>query len=181
MDVLAALKCWPITVELAGREFTIPPVPASEWFLAILGEKPLPIVPGMLPSDEEDEVADLIAYGELELREVVEASRDALELASGWRWWEADRLIRSSAAQWKLVGGELTRAGVDLNRWPLGAVLNTLYTLAARGLNEQQRQQLDFQISKPPSGLSEEDHERIAEEMFEELMAGAAGGALPAG
>lgn len=171
MDVLAALKCWPITFELAGLEFTIPPVPASEWFLAILGEKPLPIIPGMLPDDQEEEIADMITYGELGLREVVEASRDALEVASGWRWWEADRLIRSAAAQWKTVGGELTRAGVDLNDWPLGAVLNTLYTLAVRGLNEQQRQQLDFQISKPPAGLSEEEHERIAEEMFSELLA----------
>jgi len=101
------------------------------------------------------------------------ASRDALELASGWRWWEADRLIRSAGAQWKVVGGELALAGVDLDAQPLGAVLNTLYVLAARSLNEQQRQQLDFQISAPPPELEEEEREALAEEMFEALLADA--------
>lgn len=176
MDPLAALKCWPITVELAGREFTIPPVPAADWFLAILGDAPLPIVPGMLPDEQEEEVADLITYGEVSLREVVTVSREALELASGWRWWEADRLIRSAGAQWKIIGGELVRAGVDLHAWPLGAVLNTLYTLAARGLDDQKRQQLDFQISSPPPGLGEEEREALAEEMFMDLLSSASPG-----
>lgn len=171
MDALAALKCWPITVELAGREFTIPPVPAAGWFLAILGEKPLPIIPGMLESGDEEALADLIVDGLVDLRELVVASRDALELASGWRWWEADRLIRSAGAQWKVIGGTLVQHGVDLNVQPLGAVLNVLYTLAAQGLDDQKRQALDFQISSPPAELGEEEREAIAEQMFQDLLA----------
>lgn len=173
MDPLAALKCWPITVELGGREFTIPPLPAAEWFLAVLGEKPLPIVPGLLSPEDEEVVSDLIVFGRVGLQEVVAVSREALELASGWRWWEADRLIRSAGAQWKLLGGELTRYGVDLNVLPLGAVLNALYSMAVKGLNEQKRQALDFQISQPPAELAEEEREALAEQMFMDLLADA--------
>lgn len=172
-DPLAALRCWPIHVELAGEEYTIPAVPARAWFLSILGGEPLPIVPGMLDPDDAERLSDRIVDGEVSLRELTLASRDALELASGWRWWEADRLIRSAGAQWKVVGGELALAGVDLDAQPLGAVLNTLYVLAARSLNEQQRQQLDFQISAPPPELEEEEREALAEEMFEALLADA--------
>lgn len=173
MDPLAALKCWPITVELGGLEFTIPPVPAAEWFLAILGGQPLPIVPGLLTPEEQEVVSDLIVFGRVDLREVVTASREALELASGWRWWEADRLIRSAGAQWKLLGGDLTRSGVDLNVLPLGAVLNALYSMAVKGMNEQKRQALDFQISQPPAELAEEEREALAEQMFMDLLADA--------
>jgi hypothetical protein len=176
MDALAALKCWPVVVEVGGREYTIPAVPAAEWFLSILGDKPLPIVPGMLPTEQEDELADRIAYGDVELREVVQVSREALEVASGWRWWEADRLIRSAGEQWKVVGGKLAQAGVDLHREPLGAVLNTIYTLAVANLDEQARQKLDFQISQPPAGLAEEDREALAEQMFMDLLDGASPG-----
>lgn len=175
MDALAALRCWPIHVELAGREFTIPPVPAADWFIAILGEKPLPIVPGMLPKEQEEEVAELIVNGEVDLKDLTQAARDALEVASGWRWWEADRLIRSAGAQWKIIGGELTRTGVDLHTQPLGAVLGTLYVLAVRNLDEQKRQQVDFQISRPPAELAEEEREAIAEQMFLDLLAEAGG------
>lgn len=169
MDALAALRCWPIHVELAGREYTIPPVPARDWFVAILGGTPLPIVPGMLPPAEAEEVADLIVTGRLDLPELVTASREALELASGWRWWEADRLIRSAGAEWKVVGGELARAGVSLDE-PLGAVLSAMYALAITGLDATKRQQLDFQISRPPAGLAEEEREALAEQMFMDLL-----------
>lgn len=169
MDALAALRCWPIHVQVGGREFTIPPVPAREWFLSILGGKPLPIVPGMLEPDDEELVSDMIVDGRVDLRELVVASREALELASGWRWWEADRLIRSAGVQWKVIGGELIRSGVTLDQ-PLGAVLAAMYAIASHGLDEQKRQALDFKISQPPTELAEEEREALAEEMFLELL-----------
>lgn len=168
---MAALRCWPVTVTLTGREFTIPALPASAWFIAVLGDEVLPIVPGLLGEADQEEVSDLIAFGDLGLEEVVAASRDALEVASGWRWWEADRLIRSAGAEWKVIGGELLRAGADLDRLSLGAVLGLIYALAARNLDPQKRQQLDFQISQPPRELAEQEREALAEEMFAELMA----------
>lgn len=178
MDPIAALKRSPVVVELGGREYTIPPIAAADWFVAILGGRPLPILPGLLADDEQEELSDALAFGEVGLDEVVAASRDALEVASGWRWWEADRLIRSAGEQWATIGGKLAQYGVDLTALPLGAALNVIWTLAQRGLNEQQRQQLAFQLSTPPAGLDEAEREALAEQMFDNLLSG---GPLPAG
>lgn len=171
MDALAALRCWPVTVTLAGREFTIPPQPASAWLVALLSDEPLPVVPGMLSPADRATVDDLLAVGTLSLTEVTDAERDALEAAGGWRWWEVLRLVHSAGAEWQFVGGELTRSGVDLDRVPFGAVLNAIYVMVVRSLDKQQRTTFDFQLKQPPMGLSEDEYEAMAGEMFADLMA----------
>ena len=175
-DALAALGVWPIEVELAGRTWTIPATPAAGWFIAILREDPLPIVPGMLDEDAQLDIVEMLAFGLVDADDIAQASRDALEVASGWRWWAADRMIRSAGAEWKQVNGQLIRRGIDLQTLPLGAVLNALYAMAVEGRDEQKRTQFDFDLNRPPAGaMSEEEREEQAAAMFAEAFREAGG------
>lgn len=174
MDALAALRRWPVTVELGGREYTIPPLPASEWFAAVLDGSSLAIVPGLLRERDREQVDDLLAAGAISLEDIAAVANDALEAASGWRWWEAGRLIYGAAEEWEAVGGELALRGVDMERVSLGTALAAIYRLVTRDLKEEKLHEFDLRLRQPPSSLSEEERERIAEEMFQRMMEEAA-------
>lgn len=175
-DALAALRIWTLEVELAGETFVVPPRPAVEWFLAILDEDvPLPLIPGLMDDDAEERVGDLLLEGELTTQEIVDRSRELLTEAAGRPWWEADRLIRSSGASWNIIGGELTRLGVDLGTVSLAAALNAIYVICVRTMDEKERNKFDVDLRLPPigiEGVKPEDlyDQRAAESAFATLM-----------
>lgn len=175
-DALAALRIWAIDVDLGGTTLTIPPRSARDWFEAILREDPLPIVPGLMGDGDQQVVEDLLLAGSVDLEEIVARSRDALQVAAGRPWWQADRLIRSAADQWTIIGGELTRLGVDLEKVSLAAALNTIYVVCVRTMTEEERNSFDIQLRTPPTGvpgLAVEDmyDQQAAESAFLALMA----------
>jgi hypothetical protein len=175
-DALAALKVWALEVELAGETFLVPPRPAADWFLAILDEDiPLPLIPGMMAADAEDRITDLLLDGTVSAELIATRSRELLTAAAGRPWWEADRLIRSSGASWHIIGGELTRLGVDLHAVSLAAALNAIYVVCVRTMDEKERNKFDIDLRLPPIGVegvtTEEMYDqRAAESAFAALM-----------
>jgi hypothetical protein len=174
-DVLAALRIWALDVELGGETFVVPARPAAEWFLAILDEDvPLPLIPGMMGADAEDRITDLLLDGAVTAELIAVRSRELLTAAAGRPWWEADRLIRSSGASWHIIGGELTRLGVDLGKVSLAAALNAIYVVCVRTMDEKERNKFDIDLRLPPIGV-----EGVApEEMYDQRAAEAAFTAL---
>lgn len=174
VDPVAALRIWSVTVEVAGQSYVIPALPAADWLEAILDENAaLPIVPGMLSEEDRETLWDAVCDGEVQQVELVEANRAALEVAGGRKWWECDRLIRSSAEYWHIVGGELARLGIQVDQVPLAAVLNAIYVICVRNMDDKERNKFDLDIRRPPLG---EDVEQIydakgAEDAFLALMA----------
>src|ERR1700733_10449980 len=76
-DALAALRSWAIDVDLGGDTFTVPPRPATDWFLAILDEDtPLPLIPGLMDGSAEERITDLILDGLTTTDEIVTRSRE---------------------------------------------------------------------------------------------------------
>lgn len=175
-DALAALRIWALDVELAGETFTVPARPAADWFLAILDEDtPMPLIPGMMDAAAEDRIGDLLLDGELDGEVVTVRSRELLTAAAGRPWWEADRLIRSAGASWHIIGGELTRLGVDLDRVSLAAALNAIYVVCVRTMDDKERTKFDIDLRMPPIGVegvsTEEMYDaRAAESAFAALM-----------
>jgi len=112
--------------------------------------------------------------GEIGIDLLVKRSRELLSVASGRPWWEADRLIRSSGESWNIIGGELTRLGVDLERVPLGAALNAIYVICVRTMDEKERNKFDIDLRLPPIGVEGV----TTEEMYDEKAATAAFTAL---
>lgn len=175
-DALAALKIWALEVELAGEIFVVPPRSAAAWFLAILDEDvALPLIPGLMEPGAEDRIADLLLDDEITIDLIVQRSRELLTEAAGRPWWEADRLIRSSGASWHIIGGELTRLGVNLDRVSLAAALNAIYVICVRTMDEKERNKFDIDLRLPPIGVegvkAEEMYDqRAAESAFAALM-----------
>jgi len=175
-DALAALQVWGFEVELAGETFAVPPRPAVDWFLAILEEDGvLPLIPGLMAADADEQITELLLDEKIDAELIAVRSRELLTAASGRPWWEADRLIRSSAEQWQIIGGELTRLGVDLGKESLAAVLNAIYVICTRTMNEQERNKFDIDLRQPPvgvEGVKAEDmyDQRAAEAAFAALM-----------
>ena len=136
---LASLRQFDIEVDLAGRTWVVPAAPAADWFEAVPSNGACPGVPGLLTTDDEEQVIDLVLAGEVTHAELERVNHDALTAASGWNWWEAERLIVSIAYDWKVVGGVLLQHGIRLADEPLGAVLAATYSLATAGLNKEDR------------------------------------------
>jgi len=175
-DALAALKIWGLDVELAGETFEVPPRPAVEWFLAILDEDvPLPLIPGLMADAAEERIADMLLDGVIDTDLIITRSRELLSAAAGRPWWEADRLIRSSGASWHIIGGELTRLGVDLEKVSLAAALNAIYVICVRTMDEKERNKFDIDLRLPPIGVDgvkpEDMYDQVAaESAFTALM-----------
>jgi hypothetical protein len=129
----------------------------------------------MMDADAEERIGDMLLDGEVSAEEITTRSRELLTAAAGRPWWEADRLIRSSGAQWHIIGGELTRLGVDLGDVPLAAALNAIYVICTRTMDEKERNKFDVDLRLPPIGVdgvkAEELYDvRAAESAFAALM-----------
>ena len=175
-DALAALRIWALDVELGGETFTVPALPAADWFLAILDEEtPLPLIPGLMDGEAEARITDLLLDEVITAELIVTRSRELLTAAAGRPWWEADRLIRSSGGSWHIIGGELTRLGVNLDEVSLAAALNAIYVVCVRTMDEKERNKFDIDLRLPPIGVegvtTEEMYDqRAAESAFMALM-----------
>lgn len=175
-DALAALKIWALDVELGGETFTVPALPASDWFIAVLRDDvALPLIPGLMEGDAEDRISDQLLDGDIDIDLIVTRSRELLTEAAGRPWWEADRLIRSSGASWHIIGGELTRLGVKLEEVSLAAALNAIYVICTRTMDEKERNKFDIDLRLPPIGVDGVDpnelyDQRAAEDAFMALM-----------
>lgn len=177
-DALAALRIWGQDVDLGGETFVVPPIAADGWFLAVLNtETPLPLIPGLMIGNAEERIEEMLLDGVIDLGDIVTRSRELLAAVAGRPWWEADRLIRSAAESWQVIGGELTRLGVDLGRVSLAAALNAIYVVCVRTMDEKERNRFDIDLRLPPIGV-----EGVAtEEMYDEQAATAAFMALMGG
>lgn len=174
-DALAALKIWALDVDLGGETFTVPPRPAADWFVAILDpDAVLPLIPGLMDEAAQERIADMLLDGLVSPDEIVTRSRELLTAAAGRPWWEADRLIRSSGQSWHIIGGELTRVGVDLGQVSLASALNAIYVICVRTMDEKERNKFDIDLRLPPIGVEGV----TTEEMYDEQAASAAFAAL---
>lgn len=175
--LLASLRQVDVEVDLGGRKWVIPAAPAADWFEAVLSNGACPIVPGMLAPRDEEDLIDLVLAGKVGNDELQHANHDALAAASGWNWWEAERLMVSIAHDWKVVGGHLLQHGIRLAAEPLGAVLAATYALATANLSKDDRFSFDARLTAPPVGYEREWFEgRGFAGQFQALIAAASHG-----
>lgn len=178
VEPLAALRLWGVLVEIGDAEYTIPPLPAADWVIAVLNAEHeiFPLMAMLSADDYEDLKFRVLIEGAATIEDVATASKDALEVASGWRWWSAETMIHSAAAEWRLIAGEMTKRGLDPSVLPLGAWLNGLYAMATENLKPDERLAFNMRLEKAPVGaITKEEREAQAAQMFAAAMAEAAG------
>jgi hypothetical protein len=167
---VAALRVWPVTVNLGGTAYRIAPLPAIRWAVPIVDDDWFAIVPGMLdPTDRG--VDEALDAGEITHEDCVRAARDAVGVAAGIPWWSAVRLVHSVLAAPDVVG-ELVLCGVDAQTVSLGAFVQAAYRLFTRDTDKKQRSKIDRDIESVPPELTLADRWDPGAEAsgFEEMM-----------
>lgn len=141
----------PVTVTVAGRHFHLPYRPAAVW-LDAAGRLPV-LVSRLAEPDDREALVDLVMDHPNGAEDVRLESRRVLALVSGWKWWEAAKLINTSLGSEVL--GRLVLAGVDPWQRTLGEWCAATYALCAKGTDAQSRLKLDFSLSVPPPGAED--------------------------
>lgn len=152
----ASISPQPVRVEAASRSFVIPVLPASNWITAVAQEDFVTAVfPGLLPPDGLSSIVEMLLDGEIDPDGLKRPAFDAIAAASGFRWWEAMRLVGMADGNQQVVG-ELTLRGVDPDVIPFGRWCAALYALAIRGMDEKERQKFLAKFTMPPPEAMDE-------------------------
>lgn len=154
VDPLASLRSWDLMVELGDREYLIAARNAADW-LPILLDDPFDasaVLPGMLSDSDAELLEEDLIDGGVTAQEVIDAALEVISLASGRSWWWTMRLLSYASASWLVLWGDLIARGIDVQRLPLGSVLDALYLTLASRLKEEMRKSLDRELETPPAG-----------------------------
>lgn len=160
-DPLASLRICKVAVSLAGRTWLIPAHDAAVWLEILLDEEldPEAVFPGLCGPQTVVEVNRLLLDGVVTEADMEEAICDAIEAASGRKWWITLRLCRFLRGNWDRIGGELaangvTPFGVSLSYWLDGAYATAIRLM----LDGDPRQAAKFtaQLTAPLPGRAKE-------------------------
>jgi hypothetical protein len=131
------MRCWAVEIELGGRVYEIPALPAVEWW-PVLASGDLNRVLDFIESRPDDprNVDDLLLSGEFSAEELTEALTDAIEETAGRSFHAAIVLATVANGQWPAIGGALAQAGFRWDEQPLGAALDAIYAAIVERLNK---------------------------------------------
>ena len=128
VDPLASMRCWAITVELGGREFDIPALPAVDWWPVLLDASPFGMV-DLLKSTEGEELDAMLLDGRVTHAEMSQVLMDAISEATGRTFHASFVLATVAAMHWPVVGGQLARDGFRWDVLPIGAALDAVHSV----------------------------------------------------
>lgn len=142
----------PVTVTISGTEVVLPYQPAGAWIKAL--EHPGWMAALLADHEGRDLIADLLIDHPRARTDVREESLRILSEACGRRWWEAARLIATSATPEVL--GRLVLAGVDPWSRSVGEWCAAVYAMCVKGQDEKGRIRFEFSLAVPPRGYEDE-------------------------
>jgi hypothetical protein len=172
VDPLASMRCWAITVELAGREYEIPALPAADWW-PVVSDPDASSFLDLLKSTPGDDLDARLLDGTITGAALGEAMMDSVAEATGRSFHAAFVLATVAASQWPVIGGELAQRGFRWDVMPIGAALDAVYAIVVGGLEEKNREKFlalleDETLSQP--GKKRTPSQRVVGEF--EAMAG---------
>lgn len=176
MDALAAWRCWAVEVAIDGYPtlLKIGSLPAADWLIATFEHGHLSYLPGLLDNSQRNQLMEALADGTITPTQLRDANREALEQASGWRWWQASRLMSTLNHSWAVLGGMLLASGAHPARDPLGMVLGATYSILWQNAGKKEaREKLVRQLMMPPVDLGGEWDEDAAEEALWQMLSAA--------
>lgn len=183
IDPVAAWGTWGVTVRLATGPVEIPPLTAAHWLEAAWHGGRSRYILDLAAPETCDELSELLLDGALDLADLDRAGRDALEAASGWRWWIAENLMLAFGAT-PALNGEMVLRGVRPQVVGIGEWLSAAYALLVRGREAKDVNAFDQKLVQPPLGIEGGDEilEEMAAEVFGQMVfGGAAAAPFPGG
>jgi hypothetical protein len=142
VDPVASMRCWAITVELGGREYEIPALPAVDWWPVLVGLDPSKVLDLLRSEDEagEFELDTMLLDGRVTGKELGVALTDAIEEATGRSLHVSFILAMVAASQWPTIGGYLAQTGFRWDLQPIGAALDAIYGVVVSNLEKEPRE-----------------------------------------
>jgi len=139
VDPAASMRCWAIELEVGGRTFEVPPLPAADWWPVLVAGDPSLIL-DFLKSDptNEDSLDEMLLSGELDGAELSQALIDAIEEMAGRSFHCAFVLATVAVQSWPIVGGALAGRGFRWDVMPLGAALDAIYPLILSNIPKEE-------------------------------------------
>lgn len=138
VDPLASMRCWAIELELGGRTFDVPALPAVDWWPVLVSGDLAQILDFVVSTPEDPfNLDDLLLEGRVTRDELAESLSDAIETAAGRSFHSAFVLATVANSQWAAVNGTLARRGFRWDEQPLGAALDALYVTITEGLSKE--------------------------------------------
>lgn len=155
-----SLKLWPVVVEIAGCEYTIPALCAADWLEVLMEPTLTPehVFPGMLDLDEQRQVDEVLHSGQMDLEEFYNLGLEAIGEISGRPWWVALRLIYVAQQSWDALGGEMAEKA-DAGRLSLSAWLDILFLLVVRNIDDAKRTMFLMKLELAPEGWGPDPEE----------------------
>lgn len=138
VEPLASMRCWAIELELGGRTYEVPALPAVDWW-PVLVSADLGKILDFVESTPEDpfNLDDLLLDGAFTAEELTTALTDALEETAGRSFHAAFVLATVATSQWAAINGTLAQTGFRWDEQPLGAALDAVYAVVTSRLNEE--------------------------------------------
>jgi hypothetical protein len=138
VDPLASMRCWAIEIELGGRTFEVPALPAADWWPVLVSGDIGQILDFIVSTpDDPGNVDDLLLSGVLSGNELTEVLLDAMEEAAGRSFHAAFVTALTAGTQWAAVNGTLAKGGFRWDEQPLGAALDALYAAMLELLSKE--------------------------------------------
>lgn len=186
VDPAASVQVWAIEIDLGGRTFEVPALPAAAWLPVLLDGNPLMVLDLIestaVDSDVDNDVDALILSGQVQADEIIETLTTAIEQAAGREFHCAFVIAQVARAQWPTVNGILAERGFRWNEEPLGAALDAIYSIVTKHLAEDAlakfHRLLDTPISLSPNRRRRPNREKALADF--EAMAGPRPAAVPA-
>jgi hypothetical protein len=136
VDPAASMRIWAIELDLGGRTFTVPALPAAGWFPVLLEGNPLLVLEMIEDGPADDELDTMILSGQVGAEEMTEALTLAIEQAAGRTYHCALVLAQMAALQWAAIAGVLAERGFSWEERPLGAALDAIYAVVCQRLDK---------------------------------------------
>lgn len=162
---LSSLRPSPIVIILAGREVTIPALPAADWLEVLMDPRFefddlfIELVPGG---------AQLLLEDWVQPEDMEELGLAILEEVTARHWWIAMRLMGVIMDAWDVMGPEATFHNVDPNKLSLAAWLDAMLVLLMQRIQNDQQPMFVARLELPPPGeeLPMEEFEISAEQFM---------------
>jgi hypothetical protein len=138
VDPLASMRCWAVDIELGGRVFEIPALPAVDWW-PVVSEMDLGLILDFITSSPDDphNVDDLLLSGAFTAQELTTTLTEAFEEVAGRSLHVAFVLATVAKTGWSTINGTLATAGFRWDEQPLGAALDALYAAIVERLDKE--------------------------------------------
>jgi hypothetical protein len=127
------MRCWAITVEIGGREFEIPALPAADWWPVITDATAMALVDILKSSADLDA---MLLDGRTDAAELTEVTMDAIGEATGRTFHAAFVLVTVAGMHWPVIGGILAQKGFRWDIMPIGAALDAVYAIVAGNMKD---------------------------------------------